>query len=98
MTNPTLPTIDGDDLEDISGGGFFDWLGTTLGYGGPAGASEAASAIQPVAGAMAIAPQARNRNALIRDMAQNGGNYSEANFTRYNNGKAAQLARKVGTW
>lgn len=86
-------------LDGVCGGnGFTDWLSNTLGYAGPSVASEAASTIQPAAGVMAIAPQARNRNALIRDLAQNGGNYSEANFDRYNNGKAAQLARKVGQW
>lgn len=93
-----LQSVDLDTLDGVVGGGFLSWLQNTIGYGGPSGASEAASAIQPAAGVMAIAPQARNRNALIRDMAQNGGNYSESNFTRYNYGKAAQLSRSVGKW
>ena len=91
-------SIDDCDLEQVTGAGFGEWFMNTIGYAGPSGASEAAAAIQPAAGVMAIAPQARNRNALIRDMAQNGGNYSEANFDRYNNGQAAKLSRAVGRW
>jgi homoserine acetyltransferase len=96
--NKRLESVDLEALDAAVGGGVGDWLGSLFGYGAPAGVGEAVGAMQPAARAMAIAPQGRNRNALIRDMATNGGNYSEANFSRYNNGKAAQLSRAVGRW
>lgn len=103
MSDDQLSTIDSDQLTGVSGGqNFFsrawDVVKETFGYAGPAGASEAASAIPAVKDAALLVPQGRARNDLINTLANPTSNNQQVDkaFDRYHNGPGQQLLKHVG--
>lgn len=97
-----MTPIDDDELGDIHGGGFFGraWnvAKETFGYAGPAGASEAASAIPAAAHAAMLVPQANARNDLIRKLSSEGsGQAADRAFDRYHNGPGQKLAKAAAS-
>jgi hypothetical protein len=102
-----LVTIAGEHLSKICGGGAWDTakhyasravnvVKETLGYAGPAGSSEAASALEPAANAALLKPQGDARNDLIRKLASEGsGRAADKAFDRYHNGPGQRLAQEV---
>lgn len=102
MKKTDFQSIDRDVLVRASGGqGFlsraWDVAKETFGYAGPAGASEAAAAIQPAANAMMLAPQAKARNQLINTLANPTSTNSQTNaaFDKYHNGPGQKLIKHV---
>jgi hypothetical protein len=102
MKTDDFQTIDPEQLERPSGGqNFFsrawDVAKETFGYAGPAGASEAAAAIQPAANAMMLAPQAKARNNLIETLASptSTGSQVDKAFDKYHNGPGQKLIKHV---
>lgn len=105
MDKTKFPTIQLDQLSTACGGAGFlrrawDTAVNTFGYAGPAGASEAASAMQPAAGALALGPQGAARNNLINTLASptSSGGQQDAAWDRYSNGPGQKLAKQVSGW
>jgi hypothetical protein len=95
-------TIDRERLGNTCGGeSWWSWFvdrgKETLGYAGPNGPSEAASAIAPAGGALALKPQGDARNHLIETLANptSSGRQVDQAFDRYHNGPGARLAKHV---
>jgi hypothetical protein len=102
MSDENLTTICADELVTATGGGFVSraWnvVKETFGYGGPAGASEAASAIPAAKDAALIVPQARARNELIKTLSDPTSNNHQVDkaFDKYHNGPGQKLLKHVG--